>query len=228
MKALNGGSRKYGAKLGRVEFWEVAAYPDSIVARAEEAWNELEPWLESGPPVEIPFAPLIAKGLPAIAPLSKDLWKYAPAWTGHGLEFVLDLVRAHTLVHRANRTVEDGVVKAEPGDYLAVYELLRGVFEPGAEAALPQEVRELVELVEELSVTTGGPVTESALVRRSRLPKSEVHRRVEQAIELDYLRDLEDRSGRPSRLLPEGNHVLPNPEEFEKLLRSGTTRKKKR
>jgi hypothetical protein len=217
-------SRKYGARLGRLEFAEVDEHWEAIfdgAADAWEGWNELE-WSEFqqslvvGPPVEIPYRQLIHNG--PVFPGTR---------TGEGLFTVLILVRAHALLHRANRTNEDGVVKATLGDYRAVYELLWGVLRPGA-AALPREVRELFELVEKISGRSGGAVSEPVLARSLGLPKPELHRRIEQAIELGYLRDLEDRPGWPSHLVPAGRYVLPEPDEIETAARSRPVRKHRR
>lgn len=86
----------------------------------------------------------------------------------------------------------------------------------GVGREVPQAVRETVEAVRKLTTTKKLPcgVQQRLLVEELGLDKSTVSRRINQAIELGYLVNLEDKKGRPARLkldekLPEQTDILP-------------------
>ena len=85
------------------------------------AWQDLQRWLEQGPTkVHIPYAATLADAIPPVAVrLRRDFPN------------VLALIRAHALLHRATRTVENGVITATIADYGARRDL---VFDLVAEA----------------------------------------------------------------------------------------------
>lgn len=217
-------ARRHARKPRRIECWEVARHFDAIAAAVEEGWPELVPWLESDLLVDIPFMQLIGQ----------DRLLSSPWRDRAGFFCVWELIHSQTLAQHANRSVEDGWLRAELDDYRVVYELLTYALDPGRDAPLPREMRAVFELVGELWERSGRPVRESALVRESGLPESAVRRLVEEAISLGLLRDLAKRKERPSRLLPAyclppaGMWVLPTPEEIEKALQPRRPRKKKR
>jgi len=64
---------------------------------------------------------------------------------------VLNLIRSHALLHRARREVDpQGRVVATVEDYSVVRELVSDLISEGAEATVPEIVRETVEAVERL------------------------------------------------------------------------------
>jgi DNA-binding transcriptional ArsR family regulator len=89
----------------------------------------------------------------------------------------------------------------------------------GIEATVPKTVRETVEAVKRLrEKSKGEPVTVAELARELKLDRSAVSRRVRNAKDRGYLRDLEENRRKPSRLvlgdeLPDDLQILPKPED---------------
>jgi MarR family len=88
----------------------------------------------------------------------------------------------------------------------------------GIEATVPATVRQTVEAVKRLRENSNGAsVTVAELARELKLDRSAVSRRVRNAKDRGYLRDLEENQRKPSRLvpgddLPEDLQILPEPE----------------
>jgi hypothetical protein len=86
------------------------------------------------------------------------------------------------------------------------------------EAAVPKTIRETVEVVEQvLGDSDGETATVAAVARELKLENSTTLRRVRAAIDRGHIKNLEDRKGRPARLvvadpLPEDIQVLPSVE----------------
>jgi biotin operon repressor len=84
---------------------------------------------------------------------------------------------------------------------------------------VPKTVRETVEAVKWLRESSKGePVTVAELARKLKLDRSAVSRRVRNAKDRGYLRDLEENPRKPSRLipgddLPDDLQILPSPED---------------
>lgn len=106
-------------------------------------------------------------------------------------------------------------------DYAAVYELIIDVVSEGVQATVNATVRQTIEAVKALLAEAtdkeGASVSVTQLAERLDLDKSAASRRVRVAEGLGYLVNLEDRKGKPSRLvlgdpLPEEKPVLPSPE----------------
>jgi hypothetical protein len=89
----------------------------------------------------------------------------------------------------------------------------------GIEATVPATVRETVEAVKRLREDSNGePITVTDLARELKLDRSAVSRRVRNAKDRSYLRDLEENRRKPSRLVPGDNlpddlQILPKPED---------------
>jgi len=171
-------------------------------------WHALQRWLAGGAnKVTIPFARDLAEAIPPVAVrLRRDFGS------------LLTLIRAHALLHQASRSRDDkGRLVASLDDYEVVRALVADLVAEGVEATVKPTVRETVEAVAELAGENG--VTEAAIARKLTLDKSAAKRRVDQALLAGFLRNLEDRKGRPARLvpgdpLPEDLQILP---EVEKL-----------
>jgi len=108
---------------------------------------------------------------------------------------------------------------AEVSDYAAVRELLADLVAEGAEVAIKPEVRETVQAVATLLGEGANEVKQSDIKRALKLDKSVVSRRVTAAVDAGFLRNLEDRKGRPARLaigdpLPEEVELLPQPQRL--------------
>jgi hypothetical protein len=175
-----------------------------------EPWHALQVWLESAEhDVWIPYAKRLANLIPPVAVrLRRDFGA------------LLNLIRAHALLHQASRERDaEGRIVATIEDYAAVRELVADLVSEGIEATVPATVRETVEAVKGLRENSkGGPVTVAELARKLRLDRSAVSRRVRNAKDRGYFRDLEENQRKPSRLipgddLPDDLQILPSPED---------------
>ena len=124
------------------------------------------------------------------------------------------------LLHQASRRKDErGRVIAEIEDYTVVRELIADVVAVGVEAAVKPEVGEVVRTVGALLEKGREEVRQSDLKSALRLDKSTISRRVADAVHAGFLKNLEDRKGRPARLvlgdaLPDNCEVLPTPEQL--------------
>jgi hypothetical protein len=173
-------------------------------------WHALQEWLASPAAehrVTIPYAPVLAELVPPVAVrLRRDFGA------------LLNLIRAHAVLHQASRERnEDGHVVATIDDYARVRDLVHDLISEGIEATVPESVREVVEAAMRLHEEEDEPVTTAALARELELDRSAASRRVRAAKDRGYLRDLEDNPRKPSRIipgdpLPEELEILPAPE----------------
>jgi len=184
-----------------------------LAAQAEEReeavdyrpWHALQEWLASGERrVTIPFAAALACTIP---PKAVRLRRDFPA--------VLSLIRAHALLHQANRDTDaQGRIIATLDDYAAVRELVADLVAEGVGATVPATIRETVTTVAEITQGRDEPASLAEVAKRLKLDRSAASRRVRAAVELGYLVNLEDRRGKPARLvigepLPEEADILP-------------------
>jgi hypothetical protein len=133
---------------------------------------------------------------------------------------VLTLIRTHALLHQATRRKDEaGQIIATIEDYAAIRDLVGDSVAAGVEATVRPEVRETVEAVAGLIASGESEVRQADLRGRLKLDKSAISRRVADAVDKGYLRNLEDKKRRPARLvigdpLPEELEVLPAPERL--------------
>jgi len=156
---------------------------------------DLRPWhrLQEGlhrlqTPVQtlIPYAEALADLIPPVAVrLRRDFGS------------VLNLIRAHAVLHHRHRERHEGAVVAQLEDYAVVRELVAQLVAEGVEATVPATVRETVEAVERL----GPPVTVTALAAELKLDTSAAWRRVNRALARGYLGNEETRKRYPARLV---------------------------
>jgi hypothetical protein len=176
-----------------------------------EPWYALQVWLERAEHrVSVPYARILADLIPPVAVrLRRDFGA------------LLNLIRAHALLHQASREreAEGRIVATIEEDYAAVRELVADLVSEGIEVTVPKTVRETVEAVKILrEQSKGDPVTVAELARKLKLDRSAVSRRARNAKDRGYLRDLEDNPRKPSRLvlgddLPDDVQILPKPED---------------
>jgi hypothetical protein len=174
-------------------------------------WWALQTWLATGPAaVAVPFAKHLAKLVPPVAVrLRRDF------------KTVLTLTRAHALLHQATRLKDaGGRIIATLEDYSAVRALVGDLVASGVEATVRPEVRETVNAVAGLLADGEIEVRQADLRTVLKLDKSAISRRVADALDRGYLRNLEERKGRPARLLlgdamPDEMDVLPAPERLQ-------------
>jgi hypothetical protein len=154
-------------------------------------WHALQAWLENAEHrVTIPYAKELARLVPPVS-----------VWLRRDFGVVLNLIRAHVVLHQASRERdEQGRIVATLEDYAAVRDLVADLVSEGIEATVPATVRETVEAVARLH--TEQPVSLTQLAQELKLDKSAALRRARTAIDRGYLKNLEDRRGRPARLVP--------------------------
>jgi hypothetical protein len=181
-------------------------------------WKALQVWIAESPGgVTIPYAKKLAEEIPPVAVrLRRDFGA------------VLNLIRSQALLHRATRDRDkQGRVVATIEDYAVVRSLIADLISEGAEATVPEIVRETVEKVEKLIEDSG---EESVNLRQVGaelgLDYQPTYRRVKMAEDAGYLRNLEDRKGKPARLvvgdpMPEDVEILPRPEALGVFTYSG-------
>jgi hypothetical protein len=173
-------------------------------------WRALQSWLAVGPTeLSIPFAERLAEMVPPLAVrLRRDF------------KTVLMLIRAHALLHQATRPRDrKGRVVATLEDYKAVRALIGSLVAEGIDATVKPEMRQIVEATSCLLGDGNSEVRQTDLVRVLKLDKSSVSRRVAAALDAGFLRNLEERKGRPARLvlgdpLPADVEVLPSPDRL--------------
>lgn len=170
-------------------------------------WQALQTWLTtSNCEVVIPYAAGLADMMPPVAVRLRRDFNTVPT-----------LIRAHALLHRASRESDaEGRIVAEMADYAAVRELVAELIAEGAEVAIKKEIRETVRTVADLLAEGSEEVRQADIKRVLKLDKSVVSRRGAAAVDAGVLRNMEDRKGRPARLvlgnsLPEEIELLPEP-----------------
>lgn len=172
-------------------------------------WRALQVWLEGAERrVTVPYAADLATQIPPIAVrLRRDFGA------------ILSLIRAHATLHQASRERDgEGRIVASVEDYARVRELVADLVSDGLGATVPATVRETVEMVRKLKEEAEEPATIADLAEELELDKSAVRRRVKAAG--DYINNLEDKRGKPARLVPGANlpddvEVLPEPAKLD-------------
>jgi hypothetical protein len=175
-----------------------------------KAWHALQRWLgASKHRVNIPYAKDLAALIPPVAVrLRRDFGA------------LLALIRTNAILHQAGRESDtEGRIIATLEDYAVVRDLVAGLVSEGVEATVPATIRETVEKLALLYTDDSEPVTIVKLAGELKLDKSSTWRRVKAAIDRGYLKNLEDRRGRPAKLvpgdpLPDDLEVLPTVERL--------------
>jgi hypothetical protein len=170
-------------------------------------WHALHEWLGfSEHRVVLPFASRLVRAIPPVAVrLRRDVRQ------------VLELVKAHALLHRATRARDEtGRIVATLADYAVVRWLVEPLVAAGVGATVPPAVRETVAAVQRCG---GKEVTVKQVASQLILDPSAAWRRVQRALADGYLVNREDRDRRPARLslsdpLPADALVLPHPRDL--------------
>jgi hypothetical protein len=181
-------------------------------------WHDLQRWPASEHAerrVTIPYARQLAQLVPPVAVrLRRDFGS------------VLALIRAHAVLHQASREREGtGRVIATLDDYIVVRELVADIVAENVGATVSDSVRETVGVVDEVTASAGplaGQLQGAsvlAVAQALKLDKSNASRRLRVAAEGGYVRNLEDKRGKPGRWvvgdpLPEAVVVLPDPAQL--------------
>ena len=173
-----------------------------------EAWRDLQRWLaDAEHRVTIPYARKLAQQIaPVAVRLRRDFGS------------LLALIRAHAVLHQHSRDRDTaGRIVATLDDYAVVRDLVADAIAEGVGSTVSDTVRETVAAVAALASTAGVMVRDVA--DKLRLDKSNVSRRLHMAADGGYLRNLEDKRGRPGRWvigdpLPDSVDLLPNPTQL--------------
>jgi hypothetical protein len=168
-------------------------------------WHELQRWLEHAEHrVTIPYARQLAKLVPGVAVrLRRDFGS------------LLALIRAHAMLHQETRGRDAaGQVVASVEDYAVVRDLVGDVLAQGVAATVSATVRGTVETVAALARSDGIQAREVA--DHLDIDKSNASRRLRQAADEGYVRNLEGKRGRPARWvvgdpMPDDAELLPEP-----------------
>jgi hypothetical protein len=171
-----------------------------------DRWHALQRWIELGDHrVTIPYRRRLAELIPPKAVrLRRDF------------KALLTLIKAHALLHQANRLRDGrGRIVAVPDDYAVVRELVAELVAEGVKSTVSEAVRETVAAVKGLDKPSIAQVG-----RHLKLDTSAASRRVKRAISNGYLRNEESRRGHPAQLvvgdpLPDDVELLPNPAALE-------------
>jgi hypothetical protein len=171
-------------------------------------WLALQTWLQTAEHhVAVPYAADLAELVPPVAVrLRRDF----------GL--LLSLIQAHAILHQCTRDRDaSGQIVATIDDYAQVRRLVAGVISEGVGATVQDTVRETVQVVEELAIKTPEGVAALVVATQLKLDKGTVSRRLSVAASKGYIRNLEDKRGKPGRWikgdpLPEKEVILPQPQ----------------
>jgi hypothetical protein len=188
-------------------------------------WHALQSWLESAEHrVTIPYAESLAGAVPTVAiRLRRDFGA------------VLSLIRAHAILYQATRKKNaEGKIIATFDDYAVVRDLLAESLAEGVEQAVSKTIRETVQAVAKIAPRQSKKINTTALgavAKELKLDKSAASRRVRDAIKQGYLKNQEERRGRPMILslgnpLPDNVEVLPSVESLRQCctVAGGTAR----
>jgi hypothetical protein len=187
------------------------------------AWHALQEWLAAAEHrATIPYSGELAQNIPPVAVrLRRDFGA------------LLNLIRAHAILHQASRERDaEGRVVATLEDYASVRELVADLVSEGIEATVQITVRETVDTLRYLHAEESEPITIVDLAQELKLDKSAAWRRVRTAMDRGYLKNLEDRRGRPARLvpgdpLPDDIEILPAPERLQGCTVAGVSERMK-
>jgi hypothetical protein len=174
-----------------------------------DCWHALHEWLDLGVhDVYIPYAMNLAEAIPPVAVrLRRDF------------TLLLNLIKAHSILHQANRERDiQGRILATLDDYAVIRNLVSNVISDSVGATVDKKVREVVTVVEKAIVGDNDHATLQHLCNTLKLHKSTVSRRVSQAISSGYLVNTQDKRGKPYKLiigepLPGEVELLPAPEK---------------
>ena len=180
-------------------------------------WRQFQIWLQTAEHrVTIPYAKALAELVPPVAVrLRRDFGA------------VLALIRAHAILHQCSRERDTyGRIIATIDDYAQVRELVAPIVSEGVGATVSSVVRETVETIATLADESG--VMALAIAERLDLDKGTVSRRLRMAADQGFIRNLEDKRGKPGRWvaddpLPGESNLLPEPVELGCSSEAGCT-----
>ena len=189
-----------------------------------KVWHDYQRWLSAGDSkVKIPFALTLARMVPPkTVRLRRDFAQ------------VLLAIKAHALLHRDHRKHDDkgNIIATIADDYATVRELMADLLATTAEVKLRATMVETIAAVQALQplgqLKEG--TTVQAVLRHLKLDRSSAYRRLQAAVDAEFLVNVEERKGRPGQyrvsehLQPKEIEMLPDPKVLDEAVR---TRKRK-
>jgi hypothetical protein len=168
-------------------------------------WHAYHRWLATvNHAVVIPYAGYLADAVPPVAVrLRRDF------------RAVLRLIQVHAIMHQLTRKIDDaGRIIATEADYLAIRELVADLIADAVGATVLPAIRETVGAVETLIATRPDGVTVHDVSVFLGIERSRAQRRLKGARERGYIKNLEDKRGKPARYdldepLPDEVAILP-------------------
>ncbi|MGV0618168.1 toprim domain-containing protein [Mycolicibacterium elephantis] len=186
-----------------------------------QSWLDFQRWLADGGCCGVALESEGSNGYRVTIPYAQDLARQVPPVAvrlRRDFGSLLALIRAHAVLHQASRDIDDaGRIVATLDDYAVVRGLVADIMAEGVGTTVSETVREVVTAVADLATVEG--VGLRALAEKLNLDKSNVSRRVRMAADGGYLRNLEDKRGKPGRWvlgdpLPEEVPLLPEPAQL--------------
>ena len=189
--------------------FETLVNDDDTQERDYSEWHALQVWLErSEHRVALPFGrDLAALSDPAAVRLRRDF------------SLVLSLIKAHAILHQANRELdEQGRIVATLDDYAAVRALVAPLISEGVDATVSKAVREAVSAIEELTETMD-QVNYKDVASILEIDKGSARRRVLKAISAGYVVNEQPKRSQPADLkladsMPDDSESLPSVERL--------------
>ena len=180
----------------------------------ENKWHDLQTVLKAGEHrVVIPYAAQLIELIPPVAVRLRRDGKQ-----------IINLIRAHALLHQYTRTRDKkGQIIANIEDYRAIYDLVALLVAAGVERTVPDSVRQAVDAVQVCLNEGAAEVSNATLAKKLGLDPGATSRRVRQAKHRGFIKNLEDKKGKPARLvlgdpMPDDLDVLPKPDTLEGVL----------
>jgi hypothetical protein len=178
-------------------------------------WHALQRWIAaSGARAVVPFAPALVSLIPPIAVrLRRDT------------KLLLNLIRAHALLHQATRERQNGRVLATLGITPPSTSWCRTTWPKGCRRLCPESVCETVEAVSRIAQTASA-ATVQEVARSLGIDKSAASRRCKTAESPRVHSQSRNVPGRPARYvvgdpLPAQQSVLPHPDVLASALKGG-------
>jgi hypothetical protein len=177
-----------------------------------ETFRALQVWIGGqSSTASVPYAKVLADLVPPVAVRMR-----------RDFRAVLQLVRAHAILHQASRVRDDkGRVVATIIDYAVVRELVADLVSEGVDATVSKTVREAVDAVTRL-IEDGDEdhVGLKVLSKELGIDRGSASRRVKAARDKSYLVNTEETRGKPLKLvpgdpMPPDLTILPTREELE-------------
>ena len=176
-------------------------------------------WLSLQPAaVYIPYAEaLAALIIPVAVRLRRDF------------SMILNLIKAHAFLCQCNRekNEQDNII-ARLDDYDVAYDLVHDVISQGVEATVPEEVRVVVETVQQI-VDQKGHATTQEVAQHTRLDRQAAQRRLKQAEKSGFAVNDNPGKGKKAKYIigdpmPEDMEIIPSPSRLREYLQTCSLR----